>query len=1193
MNRHPSCRLSRVDAVGDMDRRSDGSMGYGDMFEQIRASKLASQRAIQAQVKSPPPRGRTAAQVAQARMGWKLRLQQEQKSPKGKKAPTYVPNASPIRVKGRPPKPPTTRRSHSDAAPSWMSLSPQTPLRTPGRSSSDGVDSVATAVEVANKVHAAYEAHKEASQVISDANRVAREVRAVSPPDEKKSFGGQTTEKERLYGHMLQALPQSDPSFNEVINILHMAMPAEYERPSGAIIRAIATHEGTVDYLSFNKGRISENCWVDVRDLKNYNSVDELHKRGGKFMPQLEGQGILFSANKIEPKALDSWDGIISVVMCKVCPGRPYWIPRPMAGDLTKKPYDDGAFYPDNLSPAFDSICVSPEDFPLVKSNDVCRHLVRQPNQALACWHVTFCPHKKDVTNAAKASENKEEADGSKGDDEAGDDDSTRVAAWQRRFKLKNRETHREDHWNKSVNAPEARKSATLAFQRLQIEIDFIREALQKQMVDLHGRMEAVHENYVETEEVVNETLQASLHDYAIAQESRRYALLAWKRQLEAYMLHINLMERLERTAGGELTSAQKVYYDAAFKEAAEKYFPRPKQWNPEKNPGLQIHRPIEVNVSQEVFAGPVSVDVRATERALSPSISSATDERVDSPPNVRKDNGVLPPSTVYSHILDFREQWEDPLARAERLDSTNDRTVTRTGPKPPPTAQKDEAVVPESDSLAVNDDGCVEMSGWMLTNTSGKATASGWKRRYFVLSSSKLTWQENEFSNSSLGSLYLSSCQIRLEMVDGNKEAQTETDFTIESPSGSLVMRANSDSLSSDHGGPRLYRRKQWMHALKTNIEAARSAFRKKRGLFASFHDHDAFEILDNILCEGVLINYLSAHLEGTTMTLVTSLIHDILCARGCMAYSNVVTKILIEDIVSSGKPLSDVFFKRTSIVNGLVNSFLVTQLKPLISTYFMPLLNMVQARPKSYSVSNSKRFRARSAETALEMMDIHHNFLHLCLSMARAVSLIFEEAPKGVRMFLRKVSLFVDGNLPQNDPLVGTWMIRHTVLSAICPMLRNAGGLVPEDRYGVDYLTAETLAVVEMIAETLETMARGKVVTDDQTAYEFLENGTELLEEWKSLVVEENQDDLKVHLDAGLSDQDVEALAMGLHQFLCFAHKKGREFFEFRNSPVGQNVKGKVQVFDRRRFLEAVFDMFSGHADVEVRKNYGRVSE
>ena len=50
---------------------------------------------------------------------------------------------------------------------------------------------------------------------------------------------------------------------------------------------------------------------------------------------------------------------------------------------------------------------------------------------------------------------------------------------------------------------------------------------------------------------------------------------------------------------------------------------------------------------------------------------------------------------------------------------------------------------------------------------------------------------------------------------------------------------------------------------------------------------------------------------------------------------------------------------------------------------------------------------------------------------------------------------------------------------------------------------------------------------------------------------------------------------------------------FFEFRNSPVGQNVKGKVQVFDRRRFLEAVFDMFSGHADVEVRKNYGRVSE
>ena len=56
---------------------------------QLRHQLQAGRPAIQHQVKSPPPKRRTAAQIAQARMGWKLRLQN---TPKNVSAPQQSKN---------------------------------------------------------------------------------------------------------------------------------------------------------------------------------------------------------------------------------------------------------------------------------------------------------------------------------------------------------------------------------------------------------------------------------------------------------------------------------------------------------------------------------------------------------------------------------------------------------------------------------------------------------------------------------------------------------------------------------------------------------------------------------------------------------------------------------------------------------------------------------------------------------------------------------------------------------------------------------------------------------------------------------------------------------------------------------------------------------------------------------------------
>ena len=61
----------------------------------------------------------------------------------------------------------------------------------------------------------------------------------------------------------LPALSADDPVYNEIINMLHVAIPSKYARPDDAIIRAVAKKEGTLAFINHNVGKPTINCWVD------------------------------------------------------------------------------------------------------------------------------------------------------------------------------------------------------------------------------------------------------------------------------------------------------------------------------------------------------------------------------------------------------------------------------------------------------------------------------------------------------------------------------------------------------------------------------------------------------------------------------------------------------------------------------------------------------------------------------------------------------------------------------------------------------------------------------------------------------------------------------------------------------------------------------------------------------------------
>ena len=48
----------------------------------------------------------------------------------------------------------------------------------------------------------------------------------------------------------LPALSADDPVYNEIINMLHVAIPSKYARPDDAIIRAVAKKEGTLAFIN-------------------------------------------------------------------------------------------------------------------------------------------------------------------------------------------------------------------------------------------------------------------------------------------------------------------------------------------------------------------------------------------------------------------------------------------------------------------------------------------------------------------------------------------------------------------------------------------------------------------------------------------------------------------------------------------------------------------------------------------------------------------------------------------------------------------------------------------------------------------------------------------------------------------------------------------------------------------------------
>ena len=192
------------------------------------------------------------------------------------------------------------------------------------------------------------------------------------------------------------------------------------------------------------------------------------------------------------------------------------------------------------------------------KKNNVL-HLLESPKQVLACWHVTFVPKRK----GALSPQAMRTRSPTKVDD---DDDNahSRVAEWQRRVNQRDMNlrsprlhhssssspTHRgKHHYEMSKNAPEERKSATLAYHRLEVEIDFIRKGLQQNLSDLHDRVKKIHENYIRVEDEITKNLEHSLKDL-LYKANRRYKLHAWKLQLKEYLCHANLIDRLHSTAG-------------------------------------------------------------------------------------------------------------------------------------------------------------------------------------------------------------------------------------------------------------------------------------------------------------------------------------------------------------------------------------------------------------------------------------------------------------------------------------------------------------------------------------------------------------------------------------------------------------------------------------------------------------------
>jgi hypothetical protein len=1141
---------------------------------QLRHQLQAGRPAIQHQVKSPPPKRRTAAQIAQARMGWKLRLQN---TPKNVSAPQQSKNEPKMAYAKR-----AIASSSANEVGSARSsgLFAASPIRTPAKRfvSYDAASAAAipsknieTAVQVASSVAVAYKAHTEATFAAHKAKEVNEKLSPHKPFDTASA----------VYGNSLQALPSTDPSFNEIISMLHLAMPQGYERPKGAVIRAVANQRGTLDFLQHSAGRPTENCWVDARELRNQNSVEKIHQRGGKIRAIEKDSGLLFASGTF-PQYDHSWDGIVSVLLCKVSVGRPYWIPRNQAGDIASKYFDDKAYYPGNLSSAYDSICFMPSER---SDGGACRFLVANEMQALACWYVTFVPRKVEVVQPETNETTKALSPEAK----------MRVSLWEKRFKRMKREKDvvamkrsQDDSDGSqqrlpSQNAPEKRKHASMAYQRMMIDSDFVQGRLEMNLRNLHDRLEMVHDNYVETEEEVNDRLHAALEQIENSKTARKLALLAWKRQLEEYLCHIKLVDRLQNTTVTELTSKQLAAYNGVFKNAMENFCPKPGGWHVALNPGKYMNRLINATVDQKVCAGHISKNMG--DDTISPTYDGDMSPFSDKGSPYREEKNdrpsVLPPTNVLNHVMDFRKQWEDPTARQSRLTSLNERMIKRLEPKPQPAPLKEtkgQPVTPTSTNT-------IYMKGWMLKRDPVDPSA-GWKRRYFVLSSHKLTWQDDEYSEATLGSMWLEACEVRLRVVNDRASGGTnQTDFFVDSPKRTVLLRANSDAYNNK---TELYRRKDWVSGLQKNTHVARAALRQKRGLFASFNNHDAFSNMDSIFRDPryTFIDVLATGAQETDSEMVADLVFGVFSSHGSMELAKMLSSCVLSDSLRGDQNNDGNYFQQQALLPALIDRFFQAEMEPLLQMYLLPLINIVNTKPLSYNLGGLNDVSG-SLLTEEELEDNARNFLHLCLSFCRAISLIFEGCSKGMQHFISTASKHLDGTRP--------WTIGRAITVSICGALMRVPELIPVKEYGVDYLKPNSTEVLRMVSVTFQYLVEGRLISGSKRnvhimpANKFLQNNFGQLGEWKKEMMKKYKDaggheptEPGVH-EASMTDTKIESLISSLHQFMRFAYEKGRGYWE--NIPLADHVS-----FDRNELIDTVFEKFgeSGSRN-NVRKTYG----
>ena len=205
-----------------------------------------------------------------------------------------------------------------------------------------------------------------------------------------------------------------------------------------------------------------------------------------------------------------------------------------------------------------------------VRTENGIRHLIMSPNQVLACWHVTFVPKVKIASPTTRTRNADATESNIRGSDKSVA--HARVAEWERRVNRLNMRSRSPEaygrggnltnlgrhHYEASKNAPEERKSATLAYHRLQVEIDLVKKGLEQNLHSLHDTVQAVHQNYFRAEEQITSNLQNALKDLLFTRSDRRYKLKAWRLQLKEYLRHINIVQRLHNTAAMELDENQK-----------------------------------------------------------------------------------------------------------------------------------------------------------------------------------------------------------------------------------------------------------------------------------------------------------------------------------------------------------------------------------------------------------------------------------------------------------------------------------------------------------------------------------------------------------------------------------------------------------------------------------------------------------